>query len=251
MSRLSIFFFMTLIFLVLFKQMSGEVNTMKEEDKDPYKEQRLAMVENQIIARGVKDTLVLQAMKKVERHHFVPENLRHLAYADEPLPIGSNQTISQPYIVAYMTEALNLKSGEKILEIGTGSGYQAAVLAEISDSIFTIEIIEKLARQAKKKIKELGYNQILCRTGDGYQGWPEEAPFDCIIVTAAPPHIPETLIDQLKDGGRMIVPVGEWFQELVLISKINEKIEEKKLIPVRFVPMTGEIQKKRGRKIKK
>ncbi len=217
---------------------------MSQEAHDTFVGQRQRMVKTQIMARGVQDSLVLKAMTRVKRHRYVPENLQYAAYNDEPLPIGHGQTISQPYIVAYMTEALRLKGGEKVLEIGTGSGYQAAVLAEIAGDVYTIEIVEPLGKEAKAVLEEEGYQNIHCRVGDGYQGWPEAAPFDGIIVTAAPPSIPEPLIQQLKEGGRMIVPVGTWFQDLILITKRKGKVEKERLIPVRFVPMTGKIQKK-------
>ncbi len=204
---------------------------------------RKQMVEKQIIERGVADKKVLGAMLKVARHEFVPDEYKKHAYEDGPLPIGSGQTISQPYIVAYMTEALKLKGGEKVLEIGTGSGYQAAVLAEIAGEVYTIEIIEELGKNAEKKLKELGYADIHVKIGDGYQGWPGHAPFDAIIVTAAPDKIPRPLIDQLADGGRMIIPVGDMWQELVLIEKKDGKILKKNVMPVRFVPMTGEAEK--------
>lgn len=226
------------------QQLSREHIEMNQDSQESFVLERRQMVEEQIMARGVQDTLVLQAMTNVERHLFVPDNYRDYAYNDEPLPIGHDQTISQPYIVAYMTEALQLKGDEKVLEIGTGSGYQAAVLAEIVKEVYTIEIVEPLVKQASGVLQAKGYNNVVCRYGDGYQGWPEEAPYDAVIVTAAPPRIPEPLVDQLKDGGRMIVPVGTYFQELVLLTKENGKIMKKQLIPVRFVPMTGEVQKK-------
>ena len=207
---------------------------------------RMRMVEIQIKRRGIRNPRVLDAMRKVPRHLFVPSNLERSAYTDQPLPIGHNQTISQPYIVAYMTEALRLQGDEKVLEIGTGSGYQAAVLAEIVDSVYTIEIVEPLFKTAQKTLEKLGYENIRCRAGDGYAGWPQAAPFDAIIITAAPPRIPAPLVEQLDEGGRMILPVGEWYQELVRITKKNGKIHEEKLLPVRFVPMTGEIQNKAG-----
>ncbi|HEX9933936.1 MAG TPA: protein-L-isoaspartate(D-aspartate) O-methyltransferase, partial [bacterium] len=180
---------------------------------------RTHMVEEQIRRRGIQDPLVLKAMMSVPRHCFVPEAMRAYAYDDQPLPIGHDQTISQPYIVAYMTEKLRLTGSEKVLEIGTGSGYQAAVLAEIVREVYTIEIVEPLAEEAGRLLKQQGYARVHRRTGDGYGGWPEAAPFDAIIVTAAPKSIPPTLVDQLADGGRMIVPVGDWFQELVLLTK--------------------------------
>ncbi len=212
-------------------------------DGDPrgdFKNMREKMVERQIVARGVKDPRVLSAMLKVERHLFVPKELQSSAYLDQPLPIGEGQTISQPYIVALMTELLELKGGEKVLEIGTGSGYQAAILAELAKDVYTIEIIESLAASAKKLLLQLGYQNITVKAGDGYLGWPEVAPFDAIIVTAAPDHIPKPLIEQLKEGGRMVIPVGTYSQELKKIVKRAGKIEETNVIPVIFVPMTGE-----------
>jgi len=198
---------------------------------------RQQMVEEQIAARGVIDPAVLNAMQKVERHLFVPAALQVVAYADEPLPIGHGQTISQPYIVAYMTEALQLKSGDRVLEIGTGSGYQAAVLAEIAKEVYTIELSKPLADTARDRLASLGYKNIEVACGDGYKGWPEKAPFDAIMVTAAPPEIPEELAKQLKAGGRMIVPVGSFFQELYLVTRTETGFETKPLLPVRFVPM--------------
>lgn len=215
---------------------------MNSETEADFRSMRENMVVRQIMARGVEDPAVLEAMQKVPRHLFVPASMKSLAYTDSPLLIGHGQTISQPYIVAYMTEQLGLKKSDKVLEIGTGSGYQAAVLAEISDSVYTIEIVEQLADRAAELLQELGY-RIHCRAGDGYLGWPEAAPFDAIIITAAPPEIPEPLIRQLAPGGRMIVPVGVGYQELVLVVKdAKGKIQKKRLIPVRFVPMTGRIQ---------
>jgi protein-L-isoaspartate(D-aspartate) O-methyltransferase len=181
-------------------------------------------------------------MRKVPRHKFVPDHLRKYAYADEPLPIGEDQTISQPYIVAYMTEKLEIEPGDKVLEIGTGSGYQAAVLAELTDSVFTIEIVDVLARRAEKTLKDLDYENIYVKSGDGYKGWPEHAPFDAIIITAAPTKIPQPLADQLRIGGRMILPLGDFSQDLVLIQKNALGITQQTLLPVRFVPMTGEIE---------
>jgi protein-L-isoaspartate(D-aspartate) O-methyltransferase len=205
-----------------------------------FKVMREKMVETQIKARGVKDPRVLSALLKVERHRFVPEKYMDSAYSDQPLPIGEGQTISQPYIVALMTELLEIKGNEKVLEIGTGSGYQAAILAELAKEVYTIEIIEPLASMAKKKLSELGYQNVMVKAGDGYLGWPEAAPFDAIIVTAAPDQIPKPLIDQLKEGGRMVVPVGTHTQELIKIVKRSGKIETTDVIPVLFVPMTGE-----------
>ena len=200
-------------------------------------DRRELMVAEQIVSRGVSDTKVLAAMRKVERELFVPPGLRQAAYADEPLPIGHGQTISQPFIVAYMTEAAQLKSGDRVLEIGTGSGYQAAILAEIAREVYTIEIVEPLARESRDRLASLGYRNIEVRYGDGYKGWPEKAPFDVIIITAAPPEIPVELVSQLKVGGRMVVPVGSFFQELVLITRTRAGYDKKSLLPVRFVPM--------------
>jgi protein-L-isoaspartate(D-aspartate) O-methyltransferase len=216
----------------------------KSEISDIYTRRRLRMVETQIKARGVKDTLVLNAMKKVPRHLFVPEKLKSKAYWDRPLPIGENQTISQPYIVAFMTEQLKLKGKEKVLEIGTGSGYQAAVLAEIVKEVYTIEIVPTLGEQARDRLQKLGYKNVHVKIGDGYRGWPEHAPFDAIIITAAPDHIPQPLINQLKRGGRMILPVGDLYQDLILVTKdMDGNVWKKSILPVIFVPMTGEAQK--------
>ena len=199
---------------------------------------RERMVKTQIEARGITDKNVIQALLTVERHLFVLSENWWLAYNDTPLPIEEGQTISQPYIVAFMTEALKLKPTDKVLEIGTGSGYQAAVLAEICDSVFTIEIFEKLGIKAQQIFKKLNYNNIKFKIGDGYKGWPEHAPFDAIIVTCSPTHIPKNLKMQLAEGGRMIIPVGSGsIKSLVLLEKQNGKVKEKKLLPVRFVPM--------------
>jgi protein-L-isoaspartate(D-aspartate) O-methyltransferase len=204
---------------------------------------RARMVETQIVARGVRDPRVLAAMRKVPRHLFVEEGERGSAYEDHPLPIGGKQTISQPYIVALMSELLNLGPESRVLEIGTGSGYQSAVLGELSKEVYSIEIIPELANAASEKLKALGYTNVFVRQGDGYRGWPEKAPFDGIIVTAAPPRIPEPLIDQLATGGRMVIPVGGFFQELKVFTKGPDGgVSEKDIIPVRFVPMTGEAE---------
>jgi len=206
--------------------------------EDNFTWQRMQMVKTQIESRGVSDPLVLEAFRKVERHRFVAPETISRAYNDYPLPIEEGQTISQPYIVAFMTEALHLKSSDKVLEIGTGSGYQAAILAEICDSVFTIEIFPKLGKKAIEIFSELGYKNIFCKIGDGYKGWPEKAPFDAIIVTCAPSKIPEPLKNQLAEDGRMIIPVGDNpFQSLVLLKKRKGKIREEKVLPVRFVPM--------------
>ena len=202
------------------------------------------MVHDQIEARGVSDPAVLGAMRRVARHEFVPAEFRALAYEDRPLPIGEGQTISQPYIVALMTELLAVKSGRRVLEIGTGSGYQAAVLAEIGADVYSIEIIAKLAEGARATLTRLGYRKVQVRTGDGYLGWPEAAPFDGIIVTAAPPRVPQPLIDQLKPGGRLVMPEGVGEQDLVVYAKTQDgRLHREEVMPVRFVPMTGRAQK--------
>ncbi len=213
-----------------------------KKNEDYYAKLRKQMVEQQIIARGVKDPAVIRAMESVPRHLFVPESEMAYAYLDEPRPIGHGQTISQPYIVAFMTEQLHLKPTDRVLEIGTGSGYQAAVLAEIVDSVYTIEIVSELARIASERLQELGYDNVQVKQGDGYNGWPEKAPFDAIIVTAAPPNIPPPLLEQLKIGGVMVLPVGEYVQELVVVQKSEEGISMRNVLPVRFVPMTGKVQ---------
>jgi protein-L-isoaspartate(D-aspartate) O-methyltransferase len=194
-------------------------------------------------ARGVSDGRVLEAMGQVPRHLFVPEKVRPQAYEDFPLPIGSQQTISQPYIVALMTSLLDLKGGEKVLEIGTGSGYQAAVLSKVAGEVYTIEILGSLSEGARKAIDGLGYDNIHFRVGDGYAGWPEAAPFDGILVTAAPEKVPQPLLDQLKVGGKLVIPVGSFFQDLLVYTRTATGIERKNVAPVRFVPMTGEAQK--------
>jgi len=204
---------------------------------DRYSIEREAMVLKQIEGRGVSDPRVVKAMREVPRHLFVPKEMRGSAYQDYPLPIGHNQTISQPYIVALMTEVLKLEGNEKVLEIGTGSGYQAAVLSKLCKQAFTIEILKPLADQAREILNRLGYENVTVRHGDGYKGWPEEAPFDAIIVTAAPPEVPPKLVEQLKTGGRMVIPVGTLIQELMLIEKKKDGVVEKRLLPVRFVPM--------------
>ena len=218
--------------------------TLQESPEDLFAEARKAMVKTQIETRGVKNKLVLDAMRAVPRHRFVPAGMVQRAYSDGPLPIGEGQTISQPYIVALMTELLGLKGGEKILEIGTGSGYQAAVLAEIVEHVYTIEIICSLAETAEKRLKKMEYDNITVRCGDGYQGWDEHAPFDGVIVTAAPDHIPQPLVDQLKVGAKLVIPVGDVFQELMVITKTETGIQKMNAIPVRFVPMTGEAERR-------
>ena len=200
---------------------------------------RGTMVETQIRARGVRDPDVLRAMRTVPRHEFVPASVRPSAYADEPQPIGQLQTISQPFIVAYMTEAAEIERGDRVLEIGTGSGYQAAVLAELAREVYSMEIIPELAERARVTLERLGYRNVRVRTGNGYLGWPEHAPYDAILVTAAPEDVPQPLVDQLAVGGRMIVPVGAEQQEMRIIERTARGVVERRTIPVRFVPMTG------------
>ncbi len=201
------------------------------------------MVSRQIEARGVRDPHVLRAMREVPRHRFVPASERASAYDDHPLPIGHGQTISQPYIVALMTELAAVKPGDRVLEVGTGSGYQAAVLAAMGVKVFSIEIIEPLAKRADALLKELGYGKnVQVRAGDGYAGWPEQAPFDAVIVTAAPPKVPEPLKQQLKVGGRLVIPVGKYYQSLMRITRTKDGFDKENVIPVRFVPMTGKAQ---------
>jgi protein-L-isoaspartate(D-aspartate) O-methyltransferase len=201
---------------------------------------RETMVREQIAERGVRDRRTLEAMRSVPRHFFVPASFRRYAYADAPLPIGHGQTISQPYIVAFMTEALELKPADRVLEIGTGSGYQAAVLARVCSEVYSIEIVEPLATEAAARLKRLGYTSVHLRTGNGYHGWPEAAPFDAIIVTAAPDELPEVLLEQLAVGGRMVAPVGRGEQVLVRIRRTQGDYKRENLLPVRFVPMVRE-----------
>jgi protein-L-isoaspartate(D-aspartate) O-methyltransferase len=212
--------------------------------EDPYSLKRQQMVEQDIRDRGVKDPAVLAAMAKVPRHAFVDASYRNRAYEDHPLPIGEGQTISQPYVVALMTEALRLRRGDRVLEIGTGSGYQAAVLAEIVKEVYTIEIRKPLANRAETTLSGLGYGKVNVKHGDGYFGWEEHAPFDAIIITAAANHIPSPLIKQLKEGGRLIVPLGStvYFQTLTLATKRNNELEVEQMSPVAFVPMVGEMR---------
>jgi len=200
---------------------------------------RERMVREQIEARGVTDARTLAALRKVERHRFVPPEVAALAYADHPLEIGDGQTISQPYIVAVMSEAIRLRGGEKVLEIGTGSGYQAAVLAEMGAQVYSMEIVPALARRARATLAQLGYGAVEVREGNGWAGWPEEAPFDAIVVTAAPPTVPEALKSQLRDGGRLVIPVGDDVQELLLLTRHGARFEERRLLMVRFVPLVS------------
>ena len=206
---------------------------------------RQKMIKTQLADRGIRDPRVLDAMRAVPRHELVPEGVKAQAYEDGPLPIGHGQTISQPYIVAFMSEQLAAQPNHRVLEIGTGSGYQAAVLARLVAEVYSIEIIEPLATRARADLARLGYKNVHVRTGDGYQGWPEKAPFDAIIVTCAPDHVPEPLINQLKEGGRMIIPVGEFGdQSLYMLEKRGGKIEKRSVLQVRFVPMTGKSERK-------
>lgn len=214
--------------------------TVLESDSPEQRQARERMVRAQIAARGVRDERVLRAMRKVARHLFVPPPMAPHAYRDSPLPIGYNQTISQPYVVAFMTEALELKPGDRVLEIGTGSGYQAAVLAEICREVYSIEIVEPLGNEAAARLKRLGYTNLHLHIGDGYRGWPEAAPFDAIIVTAAPEEIPTALRDQLAVGGRMVLPVGRGEQLLVRVRLTPKGYTLEKLLPVMFVPMVKE-----------
>ena len=198
---------------------------------------REAMVARQIKARGISDARVLGALARVPRHEFVPAHLAARAYDDGPLPIGHGQTISQPYIVAFMTEALQVQPSDVVLEIGTGSGYQAAVLAEIAREVLSIELVPQLAERSRETLARLGYRNVQVRAGDGYQGWPDRAPFTRIMVTAAPPEIPQALVDQLAVGGRMVVPLGRFIQELTIVEKTKDGITRRSVMPVRFVPM--------------
>jgi protein-L-isoaspartate(D-aspartate) O-methyltransferase len=206
---------------------------------DSFAARREAMVLRQLRARGIGSPVVLQAMRDVPRHEFVPLAAKDAAYGDHPLPIGFDQTISQPYIVAYMTEAADISPREKVLEIGTGSGYQAAVLGEIAREVYTIEIIPELAERARATLATLGYRNIHVKAGNGYLGWPEHAPFDAIVVTAAPDEVPRALVDQLARGGRMVIPVGTVFQDMMIIERTSRGVIERRTIPVSFVPMTG------------
>lgn len=238
--------FKTILYLsliyILFLNCSGTIRKVDMAENQSKQEswwisRAEKMVESQIVSRGVRDPDVIRVMKQTPRHLFVPGHLKDAAYKDHPLPIGSGQTISQPYIVALMTEYLQLTGTEKVLEIGTGSGYQAAILSQLVDTCYSIEVVETLAKKASKTLNELGYHNLVVKWGDGYQGWTEHAPFDRIIITAAPETVPEKLVEQLSVGGRMVLPVGSHFQELILITKNRKGIQQQKIIPVRFVPM--------------
>lgn len=225
-----------LVVIIIVAFWAKSANGQEEE----YKAKRERMVKTQLQARDIRDHATISALLEVKRHEFVPTNVKKYAYYDEALPIGHKQTISQPYVVAYMTQQLKLKPGQRVLEIGTGSGYQAAILATIVDSVYTIEIVEPLGVAAKKRLQRLGYKNVLTKIGDGYHGWPDKAPFDAIIVTAAVEAIPPSLIEQLAEGGRMIIPVGpsRFNRNLVLVTKKNGKIKTRTRIPVAFVPFT-------------
>ena len=243
-------YFSLFIFLLglYFSEVSCNISTSKNaqsfngnsivQSDEAWKKKAREMVNTQIIARNVNDKRVIDVMMNIPRHLFVPVNMQKHAYVDGPLPIGKEQTISQPYIVALMTELLQLKGDEKVLEIGTGSGYQAAVLSQLVDTCYSIELIKELADRSSKLLNELGMHNVVVKCGDGYQGWPAHAPFDRIIVTAAPEVIPPKLVEQLKVGGRMVIPVGTYYQELMVITKDdNGEIMKESIIPVRFVPM--------------
>jgi protein-L-isoaspartate(D-aspartate) O-methyltransferase len=230
-----------IVFLTSFLMLAGIVNTPGAETI--YKHRRRDMVEEQIALRDITMPEVLRAMKTVPRHKFVPEHLADPAYTDSPLPIGMGQTISQPYIVALMTELLSPERGQRVLEIGTGSGYQAAVLAEMGCLVYTIEILEPLSLFARSVINGLGYSNVHFKTGDGHLGWEEHAPYDAIIVTAAPREVPVQLKKQLRESGRMVIPVEDDGQDLLLLTKKKDGFDEERITPVRFVPMTGKAEK--------
>jgi protein-L-isoaspartate(D-aspartate) O-methyltransferase len=234
--------FIFIVFAFFSTHPAGSLAHAAKFTDDDFQAQRLSMVKDQITERGVKDRSVIEVMMAVPRHKFVSDNYLNRAYADSPLPIGYGQTISQPYIVAYMTEVLNLNKNSRVLEVGTGSGYQAAILSPIVKQVYTIEIIPELAKSAAARLKDLGYHNIEVAIGDGYYGWNKYAPFDAIIVTAAAGHIPPPLIEQLKNNGRMVIPVGGSFlvQNLILVTKDKDgNVTTRNLLPVRFVPLTG------------
>jgi protein-L-isoaspartate(D-aspartate) O-methyltransferase len=234
--------------LALLAALSGSpAPAAPSEQRDPWAELRNRMVDEQIRSRDVHRRDVLRAMREVPRHLFVPEPQRSQAYDDHPLPIGSGQTISQPYIVALMTTLLDVGPKSKVLEIGTGSGYHAAVLSRVAGEVYTMEIVDDLGRQARQTLERLGYKNVQVRIGDGYKGWPEKAPFDAIVLTAAPPRIPQPLVDQLKPGGRMVLPVGGFWQDLLVVTKqADGSVRTRKVLPVRFVEMTGEVKGRLG-----
>jgi protein-L-isoaspartate(D-aspartate) O-methyltransferase len=221
---------------------TGELGpVLTAEAQDSFLPQRRGMVE-ELKRRGITKPDVLAAMEQVPRHRFVPDSVRAEAYADQPLSLGAERSVYQPYVVALMTSLLDLKPSDKVLEVGTGSGYHAAVLSRLARDVFSIEIVEPVASRASKLLAGLGYHNVTVRVGDGYRGWPEEAPFDAILLSAAPPHIPKPLLDQLREGGRMVVPVGGFFQDLLVITKTADGLEKRSVIPVRLSPMTGRVQ---------
>jgi protein-L-isoaspartate(D-aspartate) O-methyltransferase len=232
------FFLLSIVLLSVPLPAASLQQTPRDTTIEQYTRQRASMVTEQLRQRGISDARVLDVMRKVPRHLFVPESVRPLAYADRPLPIGHGQTISQPFIVAYMTDALGVARTHRVLEIGTGSGYQAAVLAHLAREVYTVEIVPELARRASALLESLGYSNVYIREGDGYAGWPAHAPFDRIIVTAAPEQVPQALIDQLANEGRLVIPVGTSEQWLTLIEKTTNGVTQRRTIPVRFVPLT-------------
>jgi len=229
------------LLLIIYFQKSQSTFTNDIFFPDKYSQLRHEMVEEQLKKRDIDDERVLDAMKEVERHKFVPENMENYAYTDDPLPIGYGQTISQPYMVALMTQEAQIEKSDKVLEIGTGSGYQAAILSELVDEVYTIEIIKELADLASQRFKDLGYDNIEAKNADGYYGWQEAGPFDAILVTAAANHVPPPLIEQLKEGGRLVIPLGNVFrfQTLNLVTKKDGEVKTKYITSVRFVEMTG------------
>jgi protein-L-isoaspartate(D-aspartate) O-methyltransferase len=229
---------LVLVLLPLSSCMLQSQQTSTRPSTQDFTQQRRKLVD-ELKAEGVTSPPVLDALLKVPRHEFVPQSHQHLAYENRPLPIGHEQTISQPFIVGYMTQAAEIAAGEKVLEIGTGSGYQAAILAELAGAVYTIEIIPALAEGARKLLQQMGYKNVRVKTGNGYEGWAEHAPFDAIVVTAAPDHIPQALVEQLAVRGKMVIPVGTSFQQMVIVSKNESGVVERRTIPVRFVPMTG------------
>lgn len=225
----------------------GEPRAESQAAPDPRTEraaERAAMVRQQLQARDVRDPRVLEAMRRVPRHLFVPQAERGAAYEDHPLPIGHDQTISQPYIVGLMTQLAQVREGQRVLEVGTGSGYQAAVLAELGAEVYTIEIVAPLGERARALLAELGYDRVHVRIGDGYAGWPEHQPFDAVVVTAAPREIPQPLLDQLRIGGRLVAPIGTGVQDLVVVTRTDSGYTRRTIAPVQFVPMTGRAQER-------
>jgi len=224
--------------------LTGDKSSADATENPRYVAERRRMVDEQLRGRDITDAAVLAAMRRIPRHRFMPQDVQNLAYADMPAPIGHYQTISQPYIVALMTQVVRPRPESRVLDIGTGSGYQAAVLAELCKEVYSIEILKPLADSAQKRLAAMGYKNIMVRCGDGYKGWPEKAPFDIIIVAAAPDHVPEPLVEQLASGGRLVIPVGSYYQELLMIEKQKDRtIRRTSIVPVRFVPMLGEAEK--------